>query len=157
MKLVKESLNEFINPKTDEYDLEDTIPLGPKALKKIEIEEWFAEFAPDRNYEIDKDLDIIINGDLLLFNTNVTKLPEQLEIDGNLTISNCPFLKYLPDNLTIKYSLNLNNSSITELPKKLKVWRLNIEDTEITEIPKDAKYTHLTGNDNIPSNPSGNM
>ena len=29
---------EFINPKTDEYDLEDTLPLGPLALKIKEIE-----------------------------------------------------------------------------------------------------------------------
>ena len=30
MKLVRESLNEFINPKTDEYDLEDNMLLGTK-------------------------------------------------------------------------------------------------------------------------------
>ena len=31
---------EFINPKTDKYELEDTLPLGPNALKIKEIKEW---------------------------------------------------------------------------------------------------------------------
>ena len=34
---------EFINPKTDEYDLEDTIELGPTVLLKEKIWNWYKE------------------------------------------------------------------------------------------------------------------
>ena len=38
-KKVKESLFEFINPKTDKYKLEDTLPLGPNAIRIKEVKD----------------------------------------------------------------------------------------------------------------------
>ena len=50
---------EFINPKTDEYDLEDTLPLGTLAIK---VKEFVEEFEISSPYKIEGDLVIFERG-----------------------------------------------------------------------------------------------
>ena len=97
-------------------------------------------------------------GNLVLSNSNITKLPDNLFVYGWLDLENCKQikelpkklfvsrslymegceqLKKLPDNLHIGGSLILEGSKITELPKKLYVGGyLNLADCkQLTELP----------------------
>ena len=51
MKLVKESLNEFINPKTDKYDLEDTVPLDLRSTKRKTVSYQVLKFIESKGEE----------------------------------------------------------------------------------------------------------
>ena len=58
---------EFINPKTDEYELEDTIPLGPKVLKLEEVKKLIIK---DHNLNLD-DIEIkILNNNIVYLKSN---------------------------------------------------------------------------------------
>ena len=111
---------EFINPKTDQYELEDTIPLGTKAVKIAEIKDWFATWAPGSDYNISDDLNIKVNEYLDLEYSKVTKLPDNLHIRGNLYLFGSVVTK-LPDNLHIEGSLFLQGSAVTKLSNNLHV------------------------------------
>ena len=119
-KLVKESLYEFINPKTDKYKLEDTLHLGPKALKIKEIEEWFATWAPDVKYTVDDELNIRVLNNLDLRGSAVTEMPDNLHVGRSLFLRDSAVTK-LPDNLHVGRSLYLEGSAVTELPDDLYV------------------------------------
>ena len=148
---------EFINPKTDKYSLEDTLPLGPKFLERKRIEEWFEKWVPDVEYIIDNDLNIKIDSALDLMGSNTTwmpdnlfvkrwvdlkesniiKLPDNLIIMGGLDIENTNIIE-LPDDLYIGWNFYLNFSKVTKLPNGLIIGgNLDIRNTEITEIPED--------------------
>jgi hypothetical protein len=62
------------------------------------------------------------NGNLELINTPITKLPNDLYVEGGLELNDCVKLTKLPDNLYVEGDLNLFNCrNITELPNKLYV------------------------------------
>jgi hypothetical protein len=66
-------------------------------------------------------------GDLYLFNTKITSLPDNLHVGGDL------YLQYtnitsLPDNLTVNGYLNLYNTQITDIPQNLKIYESLILD-----------------------------
>ena len=132
---------EFINPKTDEYDLEDNIELGPNVFKRKKIEDWFKKWAPDADYDIDDDLHVNVFTSIDLSSTDIEHLPiENLTIQNSLILRYCENLKSLPDNLTV-VNLFLSGSSITELPKNLKITN-NLYVNQMTvdiKIPKDAE------------------
>ena len=77
------------------------------------------------------------DGDLDLSGTNITKLPKDLFVDGNLYLNDCKQLTELPNELYVEYSLNLRHcNQITELPNKLHVGgNLNLSGINITKLP----------------------
>ena len=63
----------------------------------------------------------VVGGSLYLGNNiQITELPNNLTVGGYLDLLNTPIQK-LPDNLKVNNSLFLKNSQITELPDNLKV------------------------------------
>ena len=82
--------------------------------------------------------DLYVTGDLdLVHCKQLTKLPDKLHVEGNLILENCNQLTKLPDNLYVKESLALDGANITELPNNLYVgWNLYIYNTSLAK-----KYT----------------
>jgi hypothetical protein len=76
-------------------------------------------------------------GELYLFNTPITSLPEGLTtVGGNLDISYTPITN-LPEGLTVRGSLQLESTFITSLPEGLTVeGDLNLRGTSITSLPE---------------------
>jgi hypothetical protein len=81
-----------------------------------------------------------VGGDLDLYNTSITSLPDNLtRVGGWLDLSNTPITK-LPDNLTVDGWLDLSSTSITSLPDNLTVdGYLNLSNTPITTLPDNLK------------------
>jgi hypothetical protein len=68
--------------------------------------------------------DLYVDGFLSLSNcSQLTKLPDKLHVEGKLNLSGCKQLTELPDNLYVKDSLVLYETNITELPNNLYVGR----------------------------------
>ena len=67
------------------------------------------------------DIQYKYEGDLELSNTNITKLPNDLYVEGGLFLMGCSQLTELPDELYVGGNLVLNDSNITELPYSLYV------------------------------------
>ena len=61
------------------------------------------------------------NGNLILLNRNITKLPNDLYVDGVLNLWGCKQLTKLPDKLHVTQSLTILRTSIEELPDNLYV------------------------------------
>ena len=59
-------------------------------------------------------------GDLNLFNTPTTSLPDNLKVEGSLDLTNTKIIS-LPDNLQVGGDLDLYGTPITSLPDGLKV------------------------------------
>ena len=76
-------------------------------------------------------------GDLELSHTNITKLPNDLYVDGYLNLINCKKITKLPDNLYVGGKLYLNETNITELPDNLYVggYLALYGCTKITKLP----------------------
>jgi hypothetical protein len=79
------------------------------------------------------------NGNLILSRTNIIKLPNDLYVDGRLTLVNCKQLTKLPDNLYVGRSLNLYGcEQLAKLPDNLYVGtNLSIDNTNIANIPNN--------------------
>ena len=94
-----------------------TLGLG----KRVQIEKWVdaLDIRSDR-YVINKDLSIIVNGDLFLRYTNITSLPDNLTVKGSLFLYNTNITS-LPDNLTVNGFLNLKDTNISSLPDNLTI------------------------------------
>jgi hypothetical protein len=60
-------------------------------------------------------------GNLVLKNSKITKLPNDLYVEGWLDLTNCKQLTELPDNLYVGNDLFLNQTNITNIPNKLYV------------------------------------
>ena len=76
-------------------------------------------------------------GTLYLKDSNIKKLPNDLYVDGSLSLYGCEQLTKLPDKLIVVGYLDLDKSDIIELPNKLFVgFDLCIFDTPLAE-----KYT----------------
>jgi len=89
----------------------------------------------------------IINGNLDLEGSNITKLPDNITtVNGNLILRNS-LIMFLPDNLTVNGYLDLSDTPITKLPNNLTVKSdLIINNTKIEELPsnlKPGKYFQL--------------
>ena len=79
---------EFINPKIDKYELEDTLPLGPKAVKLKRVENALLNNEIDSNdmdIKIGKDLVILKFKKLINIGWNFQELSE--EITGKIIIN----------------------------------------------------------------------
>ena len=78
-------------------------------------------------------------GDLGLSGRNITKLPNDLYVTGDLDLAHCKQLTKLPDKLYVGGFLDLANTNITSLPNNLYVndW-LDLENCkQITELPNN--------------------
>ena len=116
MKLVKEHINEKFTE--EDSDPVADMEIGPKYL----IHKWFESVGVDRSrYTIDDNLNIKVKGNLDLHNrTDITKLPDNLRVEGYLDLRGTPITK-LPDNLSVGGSLEIRRTRVKELPKSLKV------------------------------------
>jgi hypothetical protein len=84
------------------------------------------------------DVQYRYEGDLGLSGRNITKLPNDLYVTGDLDLAHCKQLTKLPDKLYVGGFLDLANTNITSLPNNLyiKDW-LDLENCkQITELPK---------------------
>ena len=78
-------------------------------------------------------------GDLDLSGSSIKKLPNQFYIMGDLDLSGCEELKFLPFDLYVRGLLDLFNTNIKKLPDDLYVGSNLLLDgcTELTEIPNN--------------------
>ena len=80
-----------------------------------------------------------VGGDLYLSDSKITSLPDNLEVGGGLYLRNTQITS-LPDNLEVGGGLFLDNTPITSLPDNLNVGGgLNIRNTPITSLPDNLK------------------
>ena len=85
------------------------------------------------------DDELVIHGNLYLWDTDVIKLPNNLQVDGYLDLENTQ-IKELPINLQVVGSLNLQGTQIKKLPNNLKVGvYLNLQGTQIKELPENLQ------------------
>lgn len=78
---------------------------------------------------------LTVNGNLDLSGTDITVLPNNLTVGGCLELCNRP-IKSLPDNLIVGGSLFLNNTDIKSLPDNLMVRRtIELRNTRIISLP----------------------
>jgi hypothetical protein len=77
------------------------------------------------------------DGNLVLINRNITKLPNDLYVDGNLILDRCGELEVLPDELFVLGYLSLYGcKQLTKLPDDLHLSQsLIMIGTSIEEIP----------------------
>jgi hypothetical protein len=89
------------------------------------------KFAKYLNMRYDK---IVINGSLDFYN-QITSLPDNLHVRGNLDLRGTPITS-LPNNLHVGGYLNLRETPITSLPDNLHVeGYLDLEGTPIESLP----------------------
>jgi hypothetical protein len=87
----------------------------------------------------------LVGGNLTLYASNITKLPDNLIIKGELAISQCPNITTIPENIKYKNLLLFKCPAITSISKpKNKIGNLSIYDcTSFTELPKDIKVDRV--------------
>ena len=112
-QIVYEDLNSFVR----NQDPVKSLGLGYEG----KIRNFFRQYdVPDEDYEVKEDGEIIFNTDLYLAYTNISELPDNLTVNGWLTIENTNITK-LPNNLSVNKWLGLKQTKITELPEDLRV------------------------------------
>ena len=80
-----------------------------------------------------------VGGFLNLYDTPLTSLPDNLQVGRYLNLYNTPITS-LPDNLQVGGDLILNNSQITSLPDNLQVGGdLELFNTQITSLPDNLQ------------------
>jgi hypothetical protein len=120
--------------------------MNRKTLKKIldfieEVDNKSIDYSNLRllyNLENHPDGTQYESGSLDLSDTDITKLPNDLYIDGYLLLINCKELTELPNNLYVDWYLSLKGcENITELPNKLYVGSyLDLEYSGIKSLPE---------------------
>lgn len=70
---------------------------------------------------------------LMLFDKNITSLPDGLNIKYLLSLTNNPNLKYLPNDIKIGGSLYLGDTGIEDLPKNLQVQSIDLRNTPLAK------------------------
>jgi hypothetical protein len=86
-----------------------------------------------------EDLKVPSNLDFWVDGREITSLPDNLEVEGNLGLRDTK-IKSLPNNLKVGDNLNLEGTQIKSLPNNLKVGgNLNLEGTQIKSLPDDLE------------------
>jgi hypothetical protein len=99
-----------------------------ESIEKLELVKELENHPDGTQYRDQNTLDLSI--------TNLTKLPNDLYVEGSLNLIDCPQLTKLPNKLYVGEDLYLKNSNITKLPDNLYVGEsLMITGTNIKEIP----------------------
>ena len=89
----------------------------------------------------------IVSGHLNLEHTNITSLPDDLKVSGNLNLKGCHNLTSLPAGLQVGGNLNLMFSNVRSLPIDLRLGgNLEINKTNITSLPAGLR---IGGNFNL--------
>ena len=97
-------------------------------------------FCRTKSTKLPKGLKVI--GELSISGSKITEIPDDCEF-GSLDMSYNKKIIKLKDNISLNY-LNANGSSLTKLPKGLKVkGEVHISNTKITEIPDDCEFDEL--------------
>ena len=79
-------------------------------------------YLPDQKNLTKLPNDLYVDGDLILKGcTGLKKLPDKLYVGGELTVRRCRQLTKLPDNLYVDGYLDLDNSGIANIPDDLYV------------------------------------
>lgn len=76
----------------------------------------------------------IVEGDFILENSNVTKLPDDLIVLGHLTVEDCKKLKELPHRLQVERVWG-DNSGLIKIPDDIECSILSLKGTKIVELP----------------------
>jgi hypothetical protein len=87
--------------------------------------------------EFQESVHATIQGDLDL--PNIKMLPDYLTVDGELDLSNNPYIDELPDNLIVTGILDIRVTGITHLPSTLKAMSIECDDSDISSIPDNFK------------------
>ena len=103
---------------------------------------WFASI---RKLNLIKELEnhpdnirYIHEGDLDLSYSIITKLPNDLHVDGGLYLDHCKQITKLPDKLHVGGAFDISYSNVTKLPNNLYVGdHLWLVHTNISEIPNN--------------------
>jgi len=80
-----------------------------------------------------------VGGDLFLSWTQITKLPNDLKVDGNLNLFRTP-IKELPDDLKVGGNLDLSGTKLISIPSKLEI-RGDIKIGLDLEYPADVRFS----------------
>lgn len=93
---------------------------------------------------------VVYNGDLVIDRKDVSKLPENLKVMGDLRVNYSPQLKELPKGLYVGGDLECYECSIDKLPDNLYVGgNFDCSDNIIEELPKGL---NVVGNFNCDNN-----
>ena len=107
----------FINEFVRGGDPLETLGIGYKA----KIHKFFDDIGVDRRDYILDNNNIYYARNLNLTNCNITELPENLTIRGNLNLNHNENFKNLPNNLHIKGDLDIRYTKITKFPEIISV------------------------------------
>ena len=131
MKLIKDSIYEFINPKTDEYELGDTVLMGEQSFFTDEMKSFLFKFVYEKQVRAkmndDNKIVIDISGDFVINDDNyggISELPEFINFDiihGNFVIiGNFNSMRGFPNYIKKDFYIADNNlSSLEDLPSKV--------------------------------------
>lgn len=87
--------------------------------------------------------DIIVERDLDIWNTLVTTLPSGFSVQGSIMASGLDILA-LPDGLSVGGDLDLSNALIEVLPKRAFVGgRLILDGTKIDHVPRKVRFSEI--------------
>ena len=103
------------------------------SIKKFKLIELIQELETHPDYRQYRH-----NGYLDLSYSNITKLPNDLYVDGDLSLERCEQFTELPNNLYVGGNLWLYASKIQEIPDNLYVGGY----LHINETPLSKKYSH---------------
>jgi len=109
-----------------------------KIGKKTQIEQWFDNLGINKsNYSINKDFRVTVNTSLELRREDITYFPmENLAVSGDLLLTGNSNLSKLPNNLEIAGSLDLELTGVINLPDNLIIdGYLDLAYTKITSLP----------------------
>jgi len=137
------SFTEFLNEKDELNFTRNQNPIKSLGLGYEEsIRNFFRQYnIPDEIYNIKENSEIVFNEDLDLETTQISKLPDNLTINGWLFLKNT-LINILPTNLTINGTLDLRGTQITKLPNDLIVniiW-VNKDQIELIKFIKNSKF-----------------
>ena len=141
--------------RTRKQGLSKQTEIGLTIYKRKEIEKWLDEYVPDKNYEINDDLSVIIDYNLLILeNKQITEIPiNDLTVKYSMDLQNTHHISKLPDKLKVINYLCIENTNITELPEDIDIGAsLFLSNTRISKLPNnifkkdDVNGLYIPGN-----------
>ena len=98
--------------------------------------------------------DLVVQGTLDVSFTPISSLPKGLKVGGSLFLMQCENIETIPSDLQVRGDLNLNYTNITSLPEGIDVGSLQLAHSKITSLPKNLK---LRGNLNLARTPISSL
>ncbi len=107
-------------------------------------EELYIKYLLKKNFD-----EIIVSESWEITNPNLTRLPDNIYVDGDLTLT-LPMLETLPNGMQIEGNLRVHAPLLTTLPDDLYVEKaLDIIKTQITEPPNNIKADKVLTKNNL--------